>query len=156
MTVETLERKLKPFEAPLEGPLLKWLYLSLPPQPIATRKMHADYSKAVSLLLAEKEKGELDAASRKAVGRYLLSIVPFIEEYEKNEFPAGASTPEQVLRFLMEQNGLSQYDIAADLGGQPVVSDVLRGKRRLTREHIERLGRRFRVSPAAFYPAAAK
>ncbi|HVA66347.1 MAG TPA: hypothetical protein VNK24_05420 [Elusimicrobiota bacterium] len=39
-------------------------------------------------------------------------------------------------------------------GGQPVVPDVLRGKRRLTRKHIERLSRRFRVSPAAFYPAA--
>lgn len=154
MTVETLERKLKPFEAPLEGPLLKWLYLRLPPQPITTRKMHSDYSKAVSLLLIEKEKGELDAVSRKAVDRYLLSVVPFIEDYEKNEFPVGASTPEQVLRFLMEQNGLSQYDIAADLGGQPVVSDVLRGKRRLTREHIERLSVRFHVSPAAFYPTA--
>jgi HTH-type transcriptional regulator/antitoxin HigA len=152
MTVETLERKLKPFEAPLEGPLLKWLYLRLPPQPISTRKMHADYSKVVSLLMIEKEKGELDSVSRKAVDRYLLSVVPFIEEYEKNEFPIGASTPEQVLRFLMEQNGLSQYDIAADLGGQPVVSNVLRGKRRLTREHIERLSRRFHVSPAAFYP----
>ncbi|MBI4423511.1 MAG: helix-turn-helix domain-containing protein [Elusimicrobia bacterium] len=152
--METLERKLKPFEAPLQGPLLKWLYLRLPPQPISTRKMHADYSKVVSLLLTEKEKGELDAVSRKAINRYLLSIVPFIENYEKNQFPIGASTPEQVLRFLMEQNSLSQYDLAADLGGQPVVSDVLRGKRRLTRDHIERLSARFHVSPAAFYPTA--
>lgn len=154
MTVETLERKLKAFEAPLEGPLLKWLYLRLPPQPIATRKMHGDYSKAISLLLTEKGKGELDSASRKAIDRYLLSVVPFIEDYEKREFPPRSSTPEQVLRFLMEQNGLSQYDLANDLGGQPVVSDVLRGKRRLTREHIERLSSRFRVSPGTFYPAA--
>ena len=153
MTLETLERKLKPFEAPLEGAFLKWLYLRLPPKPISTRKMHADYSKAAALLLTEKEKGGLDAASRKAVDLYLLAVVPFIEEYEKKEFPQGVSTPEEVLAFLMEQNDLTQYDLAVDLGGQPVVSDILRGKRRLTREHIERLSVRFHVSPSAFYPA---
>ncbi|MFH1725900.1 MAG: hypothetical protein ABII00_14925 [Elusimicrobiota bacterium] len=42
--------------------------------------------------------------------------------------------------------------MAKELGGQPVVSDVLRGRRKLTRDHIERLGRRFHVSPATFYP----
>jgi HTH-type transcriptional regulator / antitoxin HigA len=46
---------------------------------------------------------------------------------------------------------LSQYDLAKELGGQPVVSQILRGKRRLTREHIERLSKRFGVTPATFY-----
>ncbi|MCZ7627215.1 MAG: hypothetical protein C3F12_00295 [Candidatus Methylomirabilota bacterium] len=52
----------------------------------------------------------------------------------------------------MGQHELSQYDLAKELGGQSVVSQILRGKRRLTREHIERLSKRFRVSPATFYP----
>ena len=34
MTIATLEKKLKPLEAPVDNELLRWLYLHLPPQPI--------------------------------------------------------------------------------------------------------------------------
>ena len=86
------------------------------------------------------------------MGQYLSAVIPFIEQYEKKEFPIGPATPEEVLGFLMEQHDLSQYDLAKELGGQPVVSQILRGKRRLTREHIERLSKRFGVTPATFLP----
>jgi HTH-type transcriptional regulator/antitoxin HigA len=155
MTVATLEKKLKPLEEPLSNPLLKWLYLHLPPQPISNRRMHRAYAKAAGILMKERELGTLDAASREATTQYLKSIVPFIEEYEKKEFPNKAVTPEEMLRFLMEQNDLSQYDLADDLGGQSAVSYVLTGKRELTREQIKRLSGRFGVSEASFYPSVA-
>ena len=47
---------------------------------------------------------------------------------------------------------LSQYDIASEVGGQPVVSDIFHGKRKLTRDHIERLAKRFGLRPATFFP----
>lgn len=151
MTLQTLARKLKSYEEPLQNPVLKWLYLHLPPQPISSRKVHKAYATAVSVLMREKENGMIDRATSHTIERYLGAIVPFIEEFEKNEYPLEGSTPEEVLGFLMEQNSLSQYDLAKELGGQSVVSDILRGKRKLTREHIERLGKRFHVSPATFY-----
>ncbi|HXU35092.1 MAG TPA: helix-turn-helix domain-containing protein [Blastocatellia bacterium] len=98
-----------------------------------------------------RESGSLDADNRAAVGQYLNAVIPFVEQFEKKEFPIGSATPEEVLAFLMEQHDLSQYDVAKELGGQPVVSQVLRGKRKLTREHIERLSKRFGVTPATFY-----
>ena len=98
------------------------------------------------------ESGSLNADNREAVGQYLNAVIPFIDQYEKKEFPVGPATPEEVLGFLMEQHDLSQYDLATELGGQPVVSQILRGKRRLTREHIERLSKRFGVTPGSFYP----
>jgi HTH-type transcriptional regulator/antitoxin HigA len=150
MTVATLEKKLKPLEAPVENELLRWLYLHLPPRPIKTRKMHRGYSEAIRILMRESE--DLDAADRTAVGQYLSAVIPFIEQYEKSKFSIGSATPEEVLEFLMGQHDLSQYDLAKDLGGQPVVSQILRGKRKLTREHIERLSKRFGVTPATFYP----
>ena len=55
----------------------------------------------------------------------------------------------------MEQHDLSQYDLAKDVGGQSVVSQILSGKRKLTRDHIERLSKRFGVTPATFYPGGA-
>jgi antitoxin component HigA of HigAB toxin-antitoxin module len=151
MTAKTLERQLSPLSLPVEGELLRWLYLHLPPQPIRTKKMHRSYSAAVRILMHERVSGRLSPADNEAVGKYLSAIVPFVEKYEMQRFPAGSITPEAMLRFFMEQHGLNQYDLAKDLGGQPVVSDVLRGKRRLSREHIERLGRRFGVAPATFY-----
>ena len=153
MTVETLEKKLKSLEKPALHPLLKWLYLHLPVQPITNRKTHQGYAKAASILMKEREMGSLDASSRAAIQKYLSSVIPFIEEYEKKEFPIGSTSPEEVLCFLMEQNDLSQYDLAEDLGGQPAVSYVLNGKRKLTREQISRLSRRFHIAEASFYPS---
>ena len=151
MTVLTLERKLKPLEEPAHNPLLKWLYLHLPPQTIKNRKMHHDYTKAISILMYESEMGSLDRESHEAVGEYLNAIFPCISEYEKKEFPIEPATPEEMLEFLMEQNNLSQHDLADDLGGQSVVSEILNGKRKLTRGHIERLSKRFHLNPATFY-----
>jgi HTH-type transcriptional regulator/antitoxin HigA len=115
--------------------------------------MHNSYSEATRILIRESD--ELDAENRAAVGQYLRAVIPFIEQYEKREFPIGPATPEEMLGFFMEEHNLSQYDLAKDLGGQPVVSQILRGKRKLTREHIERLSKRFGVTPATFYPGGA-
>ncbi len=150
MTIASLEKKLKPLEAPVDNELLRWLYLHLPPRPMKSRKMHRGYSQAIRILM--RESASLDADSRTAVGQYLSAAIPFVEQFEKREFPIGPATPEEVLRFLIEQHDLSQYDLAKELGGQPVVSQILRGKRRLTREHIERLSKRFGVTAATFYP----
>jgi HTH-type transcriptional regulator/antitoxin HigA len=58
-----------------------------------------------------------------------------------------------VLRCLLDRHGLKQRDLAAELGGESVVSEVLSGKRRLNAAHIEELSKRFHVSPAVFFPA---
>jgi HTH-type transcriptional regulator/antitoxin HigA len=79
----------------------------------------------------------------------LLTLL--IERYEAERYPVPDAAPIDVLRFLLEQNGLSQRDIAAELGSESTVSLVLSGKRRLNRDHIARLSQRFRVSPAVFF-----
>jgi len=132
MRIAALEKKLKPLEVPVDNELLRWLYLHLPPQPIKKRKMHRGYSEAVRILM--RESGSLDADSRAAIGQYLSAVIPFIEQFEKAEFAIGTATPEEVLGFLMEQHDLSQYDLAKELGGQPVVSQILGGKRKRLHE----------------------
>jgi HTH-type transcriptional regulator/antitoxin HigA len=74
-----------------------------------------------------------------------------IDRYESGHFPVPAAEPADVLRFLLEQNGLSQRDVAPELGSESTVSLVLSGKRQLNRDHIARLSRRFSVSPAVFF-----
>ena len=148
-----LEKELRPFEDPVNHPFAKWLYLHFPPRPITSRKMYDHYLKAVNILMRELELSGPAKALRTTIQEYIKSVTPFLEDYEKKEFPVKSASPEEVLRFLMEENDLSQYDLASDLGGQPVVSEILHGKRKLTREHIERLGKRFGISPATFFPA---
>jgi HTH-type transcriptional regulator/antitoxin HigA len=79
----------------------------------------------------------------------LLTLL--IERYEEAHYPVPDASPADVLRFLLEQHGLKQRDLAADLGGESVVSEVLSGKRKLNATHIELLSKRFHVSPAVFF-----
>jgi HTH-type transcriptional regulator/antitoxin HigA len=74
-----------------------------------------------------------------------------VERYEQERYPIPAAEPAEVLRFLLEHSGLSQRDIAPELGSESTVSLVLSGKRHLNRDHIARLSRRFNVSPAIFF-----
>jgi HTH-type transcriptional regulator/antitoxin HigA len=79
----------------------------------------------------------------------LISLL--IDHYETEHYPLPEAEPAEVLRFLLEQNGLSQRDIAPELGSESTVSLVLSSKRQLNRDHIARLSRRFNVSPAVFF-----
>lgn len=54
-----------------------------------------------------------------------------------------------MLRFLMEEHGLTQSDLP-EIGSQGVVSEVLSGKRELNVRQIRTLAKRFHVSPAVF------
>ena len=81
----------------------------------------------------------------------LLDVVgQFVEEYESahNEIPD--ASPHDVLRFLVDQHGLKQSDLASEIGGQSVVSDILNGHRSINARQAKALGMRFGVSAAVF------
>jgi HTH-type transcriptional regulator/antitoxin HigA len=59
--------------------------------------------------------------------------------------------PVEILRFLMDQHGLKQKDLANVFGTPSIVSEVLSGKRKLNSKHIQRLSERFHVSPEVFF-----
>jgi HTH-type transcriptional regulator/antitoxin HigA len=56
-----------------------------------------------------------------------------------------------MIRHLMDVNGLRQKDLVDVFGTESIVSDVLSGRRDLTKDHIKRLSERFSVSPAVFF-----
>jgi HTH-type transcriptional regulator/antitoxin HigA len=79
----------------------------------------------------------------------LLTVL--VEEYEANHHSVPEATPLAVIRHLMEANHLRQKDLVDVFGTESIVSDVLNGKRDLSKEHIRRLSVRFHVSPAVFF-----
>jgi HTH-type transcriptional regulator/antitoxin HigA len=113
------------------------------PHLIESEKQLAAYTKALYGLTAEPRPTR---AQVKAIE--LLTLL--IERYEQENYKVPKASPADVLRFLLERHGLRQRDVAAELGGESVVSEVLSGKRKLNTAQIEQLSRRFRVSPAVF------
>ena len=114
------------------------------PHLIESEKQLAANTKALYGLTAEPRPTR---AQVKAIE--LLTLL--IERYEQENYKVPKASPADVLRFLLERHGLRQRDVAAELGGESVVSEVLSGKRKLNTAQIEQLSRRFRVSPAVFF-----
>jgi HTH-type transcriptional regulator/antitoxin HigA len=80
----------------------------------------------------------------------LLTLL--IEEFEERHYALKAASAAEVLAQLMQANGLKQKDLLEIFVTPSIVSEILRGKRRLTTEHIRKLSLRFHVSPAVFFP----
>jgi HTH-type transcriptional regulator / antitoxin HigA len=117
---------------------------------IATPKVitsDAQNERYISALLELEKKDRLSAKEREFAE--LLTVL--IEEYEDEHYSIRAASPEEVLEHLMEANNLKQKDLAPLFGSESVVSEVLHGKRELNKHHIERLSKRFGVSPAVFF-----
>lgn len=82
----------------------------------------------------------------------LLDVVGLlIAQYDQEIGPRiEVTSPQDVLKFLMDQHGLKQSDLRKEVGSQGVVSEVLAGSRRINVRQAKALARRFGVSPAVF------
>jgi HTH-type transcriptional regulator/antitoxin HigA len=81
---------------------------------------------------------------------FLYLVGQLVEDYENTHVTIPDAAPSAVLRFLMDQHELTQADLAAELGGQPVVSAILSGRREINVRQARALATRFNVSPAVF------
>ena len=80
----------------------------------------------------------------------LLDLVSeLIRAYDAEHYSVPDANPQKVLRFLMEQHGLSQSELP-EVGNQSVVSMILSGSRQLNVRQIRALSERFHVSPNVF------
>jgi HTH-type transcriptional regulator/antitoxin HigA len=82
----------------------------------------------------------------------LLDVVGMlVAQYEDENTPGLRSDakPVDVLKFLMEQHGLTQSDLR-EVGTQGVVSEILSGDRQINARQAKALAKRFGVSPAVF------
>ena len=79
----------------------------------------------------------------------LLAVL--IEDFEAKHYPVPDASPLAVVRHLMEARHLRQKDLVDVFGTESTTSEVLHGKRKLTKEHISRLSARFGISPAVFF-----
>jgi len=124
-----------------------------------------DYARLLAELRPEAIRGEEQSrsyiqkleelTSRKKVtpaeAKLIRLLTVLVEEYEAKHHPLPEAGPLDIIRHLMEAHKLRQKDLVDVFGTESIVSDVLNGKRDLTKEHIRRLSTRFHVSPAVFF-----
>ena len=77
-------------------------------------------------------------------------IVTLIEAYEAENYPMDESAPYEILQHLMEVSGIRQADLVGVIGSSGVVSEVVNGKRSISKAQAKALGEYFKVSPGLF------
>ncbi len=72
-----------------------------------------------------------------------------VKAYEDENYQIPEAEPKEVLRFLMDQHSLKQEDLG-DCAPQSRISDILSGRRSISKEIAKRLARRFHVRVDVF------
>jgi HTH-type transcriptional regulator/antitoxin HigA len=68
-----------------------------------------------------------------------------VHDYEEKRYPLPQAEPRQMLAYLIEERGLRAGDVWAVVGSKSRVSEILSGKRAISREQAKRLASFFRV-----------
>ncbi|HUI56323.1 MAG TPA: hypothetical protein VLY04_15215 [Bryobacteraceae bacterium] len=128
-------------EKPLYGDLLK----TYQPSVIRTAEENQRFLKILSDFLAEGE-DNLSEDER----RFVQLLATLISDFERNAYRTEGATPADILRELMRARGLRPRDLVPVFGSKGVTSEVLRGKRGISKERAKTLARMFCVSADLF------
>jgi HTH-type transcriptional regulator / antitoxin HigA len=77
-------------------------------------------------------------------------LVALVEQYEIQHYAIEQSLPHEILQHILESSGLKQADLVGWLGSSGVVSEIVNGKRAISKAQAKLLGDRFKVSPSLF------
>ncbi|MFQ4141153.1 type II toxin-antitoxin system HigA family antitoxin [Chlorogloeopsis sp. ULAP02] len=80
----------------------------------------------------------------------LQLLVSLIEEYESKNYPMRESSPHEILEHLMEARGIKQSDLVGIIGSKGVVSEIVNGKRGISKAQAKALAEFFHVSLELF------
>jgi HTH-type transcriptional regulator / antitoxin HigA len=75
-----------------------------------------------------------------------------IAAYEETKWPRRPPSTADLIRYIMDQHGLTRVDLVPILGTPSRVSEVLRGKKGLSMTMVQRLRARFRVPAELLLP----
>ncbi len=82
--------------------------------------------------------------------RLLKLLSHLIQEFEERFYQPRTATPREVLCELMAANGLKQSDLAPIFGSKGVASEVINGKRGISKAQAKALAKFFNVSTDVF------
>lgn len=77
-------------------------------------------------------------------------LVTLIEKFEDEHYQLNAATPQSILQHLIEARGIKQEDLVGVIGSRGVVSEVVNGKRSISKSQAKALADFFHISPELF------
>lgn len=113
------------------------------PKPILNEE---DYSVAIAEVEALMSQEKLSLEEETLLDLWAL----LIEEYEGKYYQIPQATPQDVLLHLIEVRELKQADLVGVIGSKGVVSEVVNGKRAISKAQAKALGEFFNVNPSVF------
>jgi HTH-type transcriptional regulator / antitoxin HigA len=93
------------------------------------------------------DKGESISAEEE---KLLKLLVRLVEDFEERFYHPGNATPLEVLQHLMESRDIKQTHLWEVFGSKGIASEVLNGKRSISKTHARALANYFRVSADLF------
>jgi HTH-type transcriptional regulator / antitoxin HigA len=115
------------------------------PKAIETEEENEFYLAEVTKLM------QLGETLSPAQERLLKLLVNLIESFEERHYQLKPATPLEILTELVSDRGLKQKDLIPVFGSQGVASEVLNGKRGISKTQAKALGEFFKVSPTLFF-----
>jgi HTH-type transcriptional regulator/antitoxin HigA len=83
-------------------------------------------------------------------GCLLDLLVALVEDFEDQHYQLKQATPHEILIELMTERNLRQKDLLPIFKSKGIASEVVNGKRSISKAQAKELGQFFNVSPAVF------
>jgi HTH-type transcriptional regulator/antitoxin HigA len=115
------------------------------PKVIRTEKENEEMLAAIWELI---KKGEDNLSAEELALLELMSVL--VERFEEEHYPIPDSPPHQILKHLMESRNAKQADLVPILGGRGRVSELVNGKRAISKAQAKALAAFFHVSAEVF------
>jgi HTH-type transcriptional regulator/antitoxin HigA len=120
------------------------LVRGFPLRPIRTDE---ELDRAIDVINSLLDRNDLDPAE----ADYLDVLGDLVERYETEQHPIEDVSDADLLAHLIDAKGVTQAQVARGAGiAVSTISEVLSGKRTLSRTHIGKLARYFGVDPGVF------
>jgi HTH-type transcriptional regulator / antitoxin HigA len=107
-----------------------------------------EYQRLLGTLEALMDKDD-DAMSPED-GRLLKLLAMLIEEYDDRNIPLPRTEPHKMVRYLLEEKGLKRSDLGPVVGSKSRVSEIIAGKRSISKGQAKSLAAFFHVPVELF------
>jgi HTH-type transcriptional regulator/antitoxin HigA len=114
----------------------------------AVAKTKDDNDRMLATIESLMVKGEENLTAEE--GALLELLVDLVHDFEERHDPLPPSPPHRMVAFLLEQRGLQPSALNAVLGGKSRVSELLSGKRAISKEQAKKLATFFHVGVQLF------
>jgi HTH-type transcriptional regulator/antitoxin HigA len=107
-----------------------------------------EYDRMIAAVEELMDKGEETQSAEESALLETMAIL--IEAYDNRHYPQQTAPPKETLSYLMETSGRTAKDLLPIFGTRGRISEILSGKRSISKEQAKKLSAFFKVSADLF------